>query len=58
MVYMPLIRPTHVNNIKKLEAEFIHGYQPGTLVFYISICNDKGEERSVMVWEYEKLNLM
>jgi hypothetical protein len=26
MVYMPLVRPTLANDIKKLEAEFTHGY--------------------------------
>jgi hypothetical protein len=48
MVYMPLVRPTLANDIKKLEAEFTHGYRPGAPVFYVSICNEKGEERSVM----------
>jgi hypothetical protein len=48
MVYMPLVRPTLANDIKKLEAEFTHGYRPGALVFYVSIYNEKGEEWSVM----------
>jgi hypothetical protein len=26
MVYMPLVRPTLAYDIKRLEAEFIHGY--------------------------------
>jgi hypothetical protein len=47
MVYMPLVRPTLAIDIKRLEAEFTHGYRPGAPVFYVSICNDKGEERSV-----------
>ena len=47
MVYMPLIRSILANDIKKLEAEFIHGYQPGAPVFYVSICNEKKKERSV-----------
>ena len=44
---MPLVRPTLATDIKKLEPEFTHGYRPGASVFYISICNEKGEERSV-----------
>jgi hypothetical protein len=52
MVYMPLIRPTLANDIKRLEAEFIHGYKPGSTVFYVSICNEVGEER--LVSEEEK----
>jgi hypothetical protein len=47
MVYMPLVRPTLAIDIKRLEADFIHGYRPGAPVFYVSICNEKGEERSV-----------
>jgi hypothetical protein len=47
MVYMPLVRPTLGNDIKRLEAEFTHGYRPGTPVFYVSICNEHGEERFV-----------
>jgi hypothetical protein len=47
MVYMPLVRPTLAIDIKRLEAEFTHGYRPGAPMFYVSICNDKGEERSV-----------
>jgi hypothetical protein len=47
MVYMPLVRPTLAIDIKRLEAEFTHRYWPGALVFYVSICNEKGEERSV-----------
>jgi hypothetical protein len=47
MVYMPLARLTLVNDIKRLEVEFTHGYRPGAPVLYVSICNDKGEERSM-----------
>ena len=47
MMYMPLVRPTLATDIKKLETEFTHGYRPGAPVFYVSICNEKGEERSV-----------
>jgi hypothetical protein len=47
MVYMPLVRPTLATDIKKLEVEFTHGYRPGAPVFYVSICNEKGEERFV-----------
>jgi hypothetical protein len=47
MVYMPLVRLTLAIDIKRLEAEFTHGYRPGAPVFYVSICNDKGEEWSV-----------
>ena len=47
MLYMPLVRLTLATDIKKLEIEFTHGYRPGAPVFYVSICNEKGEERSV-----------
>jgi hypothetical protein len=48
MVYMPLVRLTLANHIKKLEAKFTHGYGPSAPMFYVSICNEKGEERFVM----------
>jgi hypothetical protein len=47
MIYMPLVRPTLASDIKRLEAEFAHGYRAGASVFYVSICNERGEERSV-----------
>jgi hypothetical protein len=47
MVYMPLVHPTLAHNIKRLEAEFTHGYQPGAPVFYVSITNEHGDERFV-----------
>jgi hypothetical protein len=47
MVYMPLVRPTLSHDIKRLEAEFTHGYRPGAPVFYVSITNERGEERHV-----------
>jgi hypothetical protein len=46
-VYMPLVRPTLVHDIKRLEAEFTHGYRLGALVFYVSITNEHREERHV-----------
>jgi hypothetical protein len=45
MVYIPLVRPTLVHDIKRLEAEFTNGYRPGASVFYVSITNEHGEER-------------
>jgi hypothetical protein len=47
MVYMPLVHPILSHDIKKLEAEFTHGYRPGAPVFYVSITNKHGEERHV-----------
>jgi hypothetical protein len=45
MLYMPLVRPTLAHDIKRLEAEFTHGYRPGTSVFYVSTTNENGVER-------------
>jgi hypothetical protein len=47
IVYMLLVRPTLAYDIKRLEAKFTHGYCPGAPVFYVSICNENGEERFV-----------
>jgi hypothetical protein len=47
MIYMPLVHPTLAHDIKRLEAEFTHGYQPGASVFYVSTTNENGAERLV-----------
>lgn len=47
MVYMPLVRPTLASDIKRLEAEFAHGYRHGASVFYVTLTNEHGEEREV-----------
>jgi hypothetical protein len=47
MIYMPLVRPTLESDIKRLEAEFFHGYRHGASVFYVTLCNERGEERSI-----------
>ena len=47
MVYMPLVRPTLESDIKRLEAEFAHGYRHGASVFYVTLCNERGEEKFV-----------
>ena len=47
MVYMPLVRPTLESDIKRLEAEFAHGYRHGASMFYVTLCNERGEEKSV-----------
>ena len=45
IIYMPLVRPTFVHDIKRLEAEFTHGYRPEASVFYVSTTNENGDER-------------
>jgi hypothetical protein len=57
MVYMPLVRPTLAHDIKRLEAEFIHGYRPSAPVFYVSITNKHGEERFVKDVDTNKWDL-
>jgi hypothetical protein len=47
MIYMPLVRPTLAQDIKRLEAEFTNGYRPRAAVFYVSTTNENGEERLV-----------
>jgi hypothetical protein len=47
MVYMLLVRPTLVHDIKRLEIEFTHGYRPGASVVYVSIYNEHRDERFV-----------
>lgn len=57
MVYMPLVRPTLACDIKRLEAEFTHGYQPGAPVFNVSITNEHGGEQFVKDVDTSKWDL-
>jgi hypothetical protein len=36
-------------NIKRLEAEFTHGYRIGANVFYVSLTNKKGGEKLILL---------
>jgi hypothetical protein len=54
IVPMPLVRPTLCSNIKRLEAEFFHGFRPSANVFYVSLCDETGEERSVTDEDQQK----
>jgi hypothetical protein len=47
MVPMPLVRPTLLSDVKRLEAEFSYGYRPGASMFYVSLCDENGKERTV-----------
>jgi len=50
---MPLVRPTMRSDVKRLEAEFVHGYRDGDRVFYVSLSSDTGEEKVVSVADEE-----
>jgi hypothetical protein len=54
MVPMPLVRPTLGSDIKRLEAKFSHDYRLGANIFYVSFCNENGEERSVIDEDHQK----
>lgn len=47
MVYMPLLWPALVLDIKKLEADLTYDYWIGANVIFISLINEEGEERTV-----------
>jgi hypothetical protein len=53
-VPMHLIQPTLGSDIKRLEAEFFHSYCSGANVFYVSLCNENGEERFVIDEDHQK----
>jgi hypothetical protein len=44
---MPLVRPTLLSDVKRLEAEFSHAYRPGANIFYVSLCDENGKKRTV-----------
>ena len=47
MIYMLVVHPTLVHDIKKLEAEFTYGYRPGASISYVSTTNENEDERLV-----------
>jgi hypothetical protein len=53
MVYMPFVRPMLDSDIKRLEAKFAHGYRAGSNVFYVSICNERGESAKIIEEELD-----
>ena len=44
---MPLVRPTFLSDVLKLEQVFIYGYRSGSAVFYISVVNNEMETADV-----------
>ena len=47
LMSMPLVRPTMRSDVKRLEADFVHGYREGDRVFYVSLASDTGDEKLV-----------
>ena len=44
MISLQVVRPALAMDIEKMKANFIHGYQPGATVFYMSTTNIQGTE--------------
>ena len=47
LLSMPLVRPTLLSDVLKLEQGFIHGYRSRSAVFYISAVNNEMETEDV-----------
>ena len=47
MITLQVVRPTLAKDIEKMKADFVHGYHPGAVVFYVSTTDFDGEERFV-----------
>ena len=47
LIPLPLVRPILEQDVKKLEAEFVHGCRSGDRPLYVSIFNDVGLEVDV-----------
>jgi hypothetical protein len=43
MASLQVVRPALINDIQKLQADFVHGYRVGAAVFYVSLTNERGE---------------
>jgi hypothetical protein len=47
LLSMPLVRPTLMSDVLKLEQGFIYGYRSGSAVFYVSVVNNVMETKDV-----------
>jgi hypothetical protein len=47
LLSMPLVRPTFMSDVLKLEQGFIYGYRSGSAVFYILVVNNLMETKDV-----------
>jgi hypothetical protein len=45
---MPIVRPTLSSNLASLKDNFVHAYQEGADVFYLSTTNEGGQVDKVM----------
>lgn len=54
LIPMPMVRPTLSCDLKLLENQFIHGYEEGARVFYVSISNEEGQSGIFSATEKEE----
>ena len=47
MITLQVIRPALAKDIEKMKADFVHGYRPRVVVFYVSTTDFGGEEQLV-----------
>jgi hypothetical protein len=47
MISLQVVRPALTNDVKKLQADFVHGYRVGASVFYVSVTDVEGHQRDV-----------
>ena len=40
LVPMPMVRPTLASDLIQLEQQFVHGYEEGARVFYVSVVDE------------------
>jgi len=44
---MPIVHLCLGFDIKRLEVDFTYGYRPSSSIFYVFICNEKGETQNL-----------
>ena len=47
MISLQVVLPALVVDIEKMKADFIHGYRPGAVVFYMSTTDFSGIDRVI-----------
>ena len=51
LVPMPMVRPTLASDLIQLEQQFVHGYEEGARVFYVSVADELSQTSTFSSFE-------
>ena len=54
LVPMPMVRPTLASDLIQLEQQFVHGYEEGARVFYVSVADELSQTSTFLSAEKDE----